>query len=87
LENAVKGVISGIFAATGQTCIAGSRLLVQKSIQAEFTGRLVEFARTARMGDPSSIKFSGQVFTVAQLDNNTNLILHQDNVVFIMMCR
>jgi len=35
-ENAVKGVISGIFAATGQTCIAGSRLLVQKSIHDAF---------------------------------------------------
>ena len=32
LDNAVKGAISGIFAATGQTCIAGSRLLVQRSI-------------------------------------------------------
>jgi aldehyde dehydrogenase (NAD+) len=32
LDNAIKGVISGIFAATGQTCIAGSRLLVQQSI-------------------------------------------------------
>src|SRR6185295_9980762 len=32
LDNAIKGVISGIFAATGQTCIAGSRLLVQESI-------------------------------------------------------
>ena len=32
LDNAVKGAISGIFAATGQTCIAGSRLLVQESI-------------------------------------------------------
>src|SRR4029079_2951373 len=32
LDNAIKGVISGIFAATGQTCIAGSRLLVQQSV-------------------------------------------------------
>ena len=32
IDNAVKGAISGIFAATGQTCIAGSRLLVQQSI-------------------------------------------------------
>ena len=51
-DNAVKGVISGIFAATGQTCIAGSRLLVQRSIHDEFLERLVTFARTARMGDP-----------------------------------
>jgi aldehyde dehydrogenase (NAD+) len=32
MDNAVKGVISGIFAATGQTCVAGSRLLVQQTI-------------------------------------------------------
>ena len=52
LDNAVKGVISGIFAATGQTCIAGSRLLVQASIHDRFLDRLLAFARTATMGDP-----------------------------------
>ena len=52
LDDAVKGAISGIFAATGQTCIAGSRLLVQDSIYDAFVAKLVEFARTARMGDP-----------------------------------
>jgi acyl-CoA reductase-like NAD-dependent aldehyde dehydrogenase len=52
LDDAVKGVTSGIFAATGQTCIAGSRLLVQQNIHNEFLDRLVAFARTARMGDP-----------------------------------
>jgi len=54
MDNAVKGAISGIFAATGQTCIAGSRLLVQKSIHDEFAEKLVAFAKTARMGDPMS---------------------------------
>jgi len=52
IDNAVKGAISGIFAATGQTCIAGSRLLVQQSIHDEFVDKLVAFARTAKMGDP-----------------------------------
>ncbi|MCK5365376.1 MAG: aldehyde dehydrogenase [Gammaproteobacteria bacterium] len=52
MENAVKGVVSGIFAATGQTCIAGSRLLVQESIHDEFVDKLVDFAKTARMGNP-----------------------------------
>ncbi|MEQ8492590.1 MAG: aldehyde dehydrogenase family protein, partial [Gammaproteobacteria bacterium] len=52
VDDAVKGAISGIFAATGQTCIAGSRLLVQDGIYDEFVAKLVEFARTARMGDP-----------------------------------
>ncbi len=52
MDNAVKGAISGIFAATGQTCIAGSRLLVEKSIHDEFTEKLIAFAKTAEMGDP-----------------------------------
>jgi aldehyde dehydrogenase (NAD+) len=55
IENAVKGVISGIFAATGQTCIAGSRLLVQRRIHDAFVERLVAFARTAKMGNPMSL--------------------------------
>jgi aldehyde dehydrogenase (NAD+) len=53
LDDAVKGAISGIFAASGQTCIAGSRLLVQRSIQDKFVEKLVAFASTAKMGDPS----------------------------------
>lgn len=52
LENAVKGAVAGIFAATGQTCIAGSRLLVQNSIYDEFVEKLVSFAKTAKIGDP-----------------------------------
>ncbi|HMM75186.1 MAG TPA: aldehyde dehydrogenase [Gammaproteobacteria bacterium] len=52
IDDAVKGAISGIFAATGQTCIAGSRLLVQDGIYDQFVERLVDFARTARMGNP-----------------------------------
>ena len=54
MDDAVKGAISGIFAATGQTCIAGSRLLVQRSVHNEFVDKLVAFAKTARMGDPSN---------------------------------
>lgn len=52
IDNAVRGVISGIFAATGQTCLAGSRLLVQASIHDQFVEKLVDEAKTARMGDP-----------------------------------
>ena len=52
IDNAVKGAVSGIFAATGQTCIAGSRLLVQRSIHDRFMDKLLALARTARMGDP-----------------------------------
>jgi aldehyde dehydrogenase (NAD+) len=51
-EAAVMGAISGIFAATGQTCIAGSRLLLQRSIHDRFIERLVEVAGSAKIGDP-----------------------------------
>ena len=69
LDNAVKGAISGIFAATGQTCIAGSRLLVQESIHNEFVDRLVAFAKTARMGDPMSLETQvGPVTTLPQYE-------------------
>jgi (Z)-2-((N-methylformamido)methylene)-5-hydroxybutyrolactone dehydrogenase len=52
LDAAVNGVVSGIFAATGQTCIAGSRLLVQEDVHDEVVRRVVELAGSARMGDP-----------------------------------
>jgi len=52
LEQAVFGAISGIFAASGQTCIAGSRLLLQDSIYDRFVEKLLSLAGAARMGDP-----------------------------------
>jgi len=54
IEDAVNGAVSGIFAATGQTCIAGSRLLLQESIHDAFVEKLLALAKTARMGDPMS---------------------------------
>jgi aldehyde dehydrogenase (NAD+) len=51
-DAAVIGAIAGIFAASGQTCIAGSRLLLQRSIHDRFVDQLVEMAGSARIGDP-----------------------------------
>ncbi len=68
LEEAVFGAVSGIFAATGQTCIAGSRLLVQNSIYDEFVKKLLEIAGSAKMGDPMDADTQvGPVTTEAQL--------------------
>ncbi len=53
MDQAVKGVVSGIFAASGQTCQAGSRLLVQRSIHDAFVDKLVAFVKTAKLGDPA----------------------------------
>ena len=68
-EAAVMGTISSIFAATGQTCIAGSRLLVQRSIHDPFVARLVEVAGAARIGDPMSTQTHvGPITTQPQYD-------------------
>ena len=52
IELAVNGVASGIFPAAGQSCISGSRVLVHKSIEKEFTSKLVNVSKKANVGDP-----------------------------------
>ncbi|MGA0582602.1 MAG: aldehyde dehydrogenase [Castellaniella sp.] len=53
LDQAVKGIVSGIFAASGQSCQAGSRVLVQEGIHDELLRRLVDFVGKAKLGDPT----------------------------------
>jgi len=52
MDAALAGAVRSIFANNGEVCLAGSRLLVQRSIADEFTERFVEAARTLRVGDP-----------------------------------
>ncbi|MER8579484.1 aldehyde dehydrogenase [Mesorhizobium sp. M1423] len=52
LDSAANAVVAGIFAATGQSCVAGSRLLVERSVKDEFLGRLKRKAEAIRIGDP-----------------------------------
>lgn len=52
IDNAANGVMAGIFAATGQTCIAGSRLLVHEDCHDALIDLLVQRAGNVRMGDP-----------------------------------
>lgn len=54
LDQAVKGAVSGIFAATGQSCQAGSRLLLQSGIHDAFVQKLIAFVAEARLGDPTA---------------------------------
>lgn len=56
LDEALNGAASAIFGSTGQTCIAGSRLLLQEQIHDEFLERLTNLAATAQMGDPMDVK-------------------------------
>ncbi|MEW2403882.1 aldehyde dehydrogenase [Streptomyces sp. NPDC046862] len=52
VANAAMGVVAGIFAAAGQTCIAGSRVFAHRSVYDELLERVVERAKTIRIGDP-----------------------------------
>lgn len=52
LESAVNAQVAGIFAATGQSCVAGSRLIVERSIKEEFLARLKAKAEAIRIGSP-----------------------------------
>ena len=52
LDKATVGALAGIFGATGQTCIAGSRLLVQRSVHDEIVKRLVARAGKIKLGNP-----------------------------------
>ena len=75
LEAAVMGAVSGIFAATGQTCIAGSRLLVERSAVDEVTERIIEVAKAAKMGNPAEMDTQvGPITTVPQRQHVLNMI-------------
>ena len=52
LEAAANGLVAGVFAATGQTCMAGSRLIVHESVHDELTELVAARARTIKLGNP-----------------------------------
>jgi aldehyde dehydrogenase (NAD+) len=52
LDQAVEGIINGIYFNQGHVCCAGSRLLVQESIQEPLIAKLTERMRRLRVGDP-----------------------------------
>lgn len=67
VANAVNGAVSGIFAASGQTCIAGSRLLVHRSVHDEVVDGVTRLASTARLGNPADLRTQvGPITTQAQ---------------------
>ena len=53
LDNAVNGVLSGIFLSNGQSCVAGSRLLVEDEVAERFIERLIERVGSLRPGNPA----------------------------------
>ena len=69
LQSAVNGSIAGIFGASGQSCVAGSRLLLQEGIAEAFLADMVAQARQLRLGSPADPDTQiGPLCTQAQLD-------------------
>ncbi|WP_264214156.1 aldehyde dehydrogenase [Leisingera thetidis] len=75
LESAVNAQVSGIFAATGQSCVAGSRLVIQKGIKDAFLKRLKEKAEAVVIGAPQDMATEvGPLCTLKQRDHALRLI-------------
>ncbi|RJL33103.1 aldehyde dehydrogenase family protein [Bailinhaonella thermotolerans] len=69
LDQAVEGIVNGIFFNQGHVCCAGSRLLVQESIQDELLDALKRRLATLRLGDPLDKNTDiGAINSAAQLD-------------------
>ena len=54
LDAAAEGVVSGIFTSSGQSCIAGSRLFIERSIYDDFLARVVERTKALKVGPPDA---------------------------------
>lgn len=75
IEQAVEGVINGIYFNQGHVCCAGSRLLIQESIHDDFVGRLERRIETLRVGDPLDKNTDiGAINSKAQLGRITELV-------------
>ncbi|TAU38864.1 aldehyde dehydrogenase (plasmid) [Rhizobium ruizarguesonis] len=70
LESAANAQVAGIFAATGQSCVAGSRLIVERSVKDRFVALLREKAEAIRIGAPLDMTTEvGPLATKRQQDN------------------
>ncbi len=69
-ENALNGITAGIFGASGQSCIAGSRLYIQSEIYDEFLDKLVAKAEKIKLGAPMNKDTQmGPLNSFKQLEN------------------
>jgi len=70
IESAVNGSVAGIFAATGQSCVAGSRLYLHEDIADEFLEKMVKIAGNIKIGDPQADETEmGPLCTQGQLEH------------------
>ncbi len=70
LESATNGVLLSIFSASGQSCVAGSRLLLHESIHEKILDQVARRAKEIRIGDPlEETSQMGPLATLTQLNN------------------
>ncbi len=75
LDSAANAQVAGIFAATGQSCVAGSRHLVQRSVKAQMLARLTEKAKAVAIGAPDRMETEiGPLCTRRQRDRIQTLV-------------
>ncbi|TBC13012.1 aldehyde dehydrogenase [Rhizobium ruizarguesonis] len=75
LDQAAKVAAYGIFRNSGQVCVAGSRLLVERSIHSDFARKVAEYASKMRLGDPLDITTeAGAVVSADQLSKNLDFV-------------
>lgn len=75
IESALNAQVSGIFAATGQSCVAGSRLIISNVIKDEFLARLKEKAEAVVIGAPDDMATEiGPLCTVGQIETAHDLV-------------
>ena len=75
LDQAVEGIVNGIYFNQGEVCCAGSRLLVQESIAGQLIEKLKDRLATIRVGDPLDKNTDvGAINSRAQLDKITELV-------------
>ena len=74
-ESAVNGAVAGNFGASGQSCVAGSRVFVQSGIHDEFVAEVVRRAEQIRIGDPLATETQmGPLATQAQRDRIESVV-------------
>lgn len=70
LDSAVNGAVAGIFGATGQSCVAGSRLYLHEDIADAFLDKMIAIAQAIRIGDPQAADTEmGPLCTQGQLSH------------------
>ena len=87
IESTASAIVAGIFAAAGQSCVAGSRLIVQRGIKDALVSRVVEKAKAIRIGDPNDPKTQvGPLGTKRQLDNIEKVVAESIQAGAKLLC-